>query len=182
MVTMMRAVVLTEPGPVSNLQIRTLPVPEPRPGWVRIKVGAFGLNRDPGRRSRGRPGPPDRDRGGVDAALELVGTPTLRDTLSATRIHGTVCFAGMLSNEWTVPNFYPIAYLPTGVRLTAYSGDTADLPTAVLQRSLDQIADGRMSLGPSRSYLLDDIRDAHAAMEANTGSGKIVVLTAPEAA
>ena len=41
----MRAVVLDAPGPVENLQIRDLPLPEPRPGWVRIKVMAFGLNR-----------------------------------------------------------------------------------------------------------------------------------------
>src|SRR5262249_53788268 len=49
---------------------------------------------------------------GVDAALELVGTPTLPDTLASTRVHGTVCFTGMLSNQWIVPNFYPIGYLP----------------------------------------------------------------------
>src|SRR6266540_4550120 len=41
----MRAVVLSAPGPVQNLQIRQLPLPEPEPGWVRIKVAAFGLNR-----------------------------------------------------------------------------------------------------------------------------------------
>jgi NADPH2:quinone reductase len=29
---------------------------------------------------------------------ELVGTPTLPDTLRATRVHGTVSFTGMLSN------------------------------------------------------------------------------------
>lgn len=39
---------------------------------------------------------------GVDAALELVGTPTLPDTLKATKVHGTVYFTGMLSNEWLV--------------------------------------------------------------------------------
>src|SRR5437762_5441370 len=41
----MRAVVLSAPGPVENLQISQLPLPEPEPGWVRIKVEAFGLNR-----------------------------------------------------------------------------------------------------------------------------------------
>ena len=42
----MCAVVLYEPGrPVTNLRIVDLPVPEPAPGWVRIKVMAFGLNR-----------------------------------------------------------------------------------------------------------------------------------------
>jgi NADPH:quinone reductase-like Zn-dependent oxidoreductase len=63
--------------------------------------------------------------GGVDAALELVGTPTLPDTLRATRVHGTVCFTGMLSNRWTVDEFYPIDYIPRGVRLTAYAGACA---------------------------------------------------------
>ncbi len=45
MASSMRAVVLSAPGPVENLQIRRLPLPEPEPGWVRIKVEAFGLNR-----------------------------------------------------------------------------------------------------------------------------------------
>lgn len=49
---------------------------------------------------------------GVDTALELVGTPTLPDTLRSTRVHGVVCFTGMLSNEWTVKDFYPIEYIP----------------------------------------------------------------------
>src|SRR3954465_4688264 len=68
--------------------------------------------------------------GGVDAALELVGTPTLRDSLEATRVHGFVCGAGYLSNEWIVPGFYPTGFLPNGVRLAGYSGDASDLPQA----------------------------------------------------
>ena len=45
MSAMMKAAVLSEPGPVENLQLRELPIPVPPPGWVRIKVEAFGLNR-----------------------------------------------------------------------------------------------------------------------------------------
>ncbi|HZE39037.1 MAG TPA: alcohol dehydrogenase catalytic domain-containing protein, partial [Stackebrandtia sp.] len=41
----MRAVVLSEPGPVENLEIRDVPLPPERDGWVRIRVEAFGLNR-----------------------------------------------------------------------------------------------------------------------------------------
>lgn len=320
----MRAVVLTEPGPVENMAITELPVPEPPPGWVRIAVRAFGLNRSelhtrlglaegvtfprvlgieavgvvdvasgtdlqPGQQvatlmggmgrtfdggyaeytvvprrqvipfrsdlpwnilgavpetlqtaygsltvgldlQRGqslliRGGTssvglaaaavakdlgatvlattrqPDRadalkahgvdhplvDTGqiartvrdllpdGVDAALELVGTTTLPDTLASTRIHGTVCFTGMLSNQWTVPNFYPIAYLPRGVRLTAYGGGSGDLPAEVLQRYLDRLALGDVSLGPIRVYPLEQIRQAHTDMEENRTFGKMVV-------
>ncbi len=114
--------------------------------------------------------------GGVDIALELVGTPTLRDTLAATRTHGTVCFTGMLSNEWIVRDFYPIDYLPAGVRLTAYSGGASDLPVEVLQRFLDDVAGGRCRVPVARTYRLDDIQQAHRDMEANAVAGKLVVV------
>jgi NADPH:quinone reductase len=115
--------------------------------------------------------------GGVDTALELIGTPTLPDTLRATRVHGTVCFTGMLSNEWTVRDFYPIEYLPRGVRLAAYGGDAGDLPAEVLQRFLDDAADGRAAIPVSHVYRLDEIVAAHAAMEAGSAAGKLVVVT-----
>ncbi|MEV6598713.1 zinc-binding dehydrogenase [Actinoplanes sp. NPDC051346] len=116
---------------------------------------------------------------GVDAALELVGTPTLPDTLAATRVHGTVCFAGMLSNRWTVPDFYPIGYLPRGVRLSAYGGEASDLPAEVLQGVLDRIAEGTFTLGPTHVYGFDQIHQAHRDLESNAVSGKLVVLTTP---
>jgi NADPH2:quinone reductase len=114
---------------------------------------------------------------GVDAALELIGTPTLPDTLRATRVHGVVCFTGMLSNQWTVKDFYPIDYLPRGVRLTAYAGDAADLPGTVLQAFLDDVAVGRATVPIDHVYRFDEIVDAHAAMESGSARGKLVVTT-----
>jgi NADPH2:quinone reductase len=115
--------------------------------------------------------------GGVDCALELVGTPTLPDTLAATRMHGVVCFTGMLSNEWTVRDFYPIDYIPSGVRLTAYSGEASDLPPTVLQDFLDAAAAGVAVIPIHRVYELDQIQHAHAEMESGSTTGKLVVLT-----
>jgi NADPH2:quinone reductase len=114
---------------------------------------------------------------GVDTALELVGTPTLPDTLRSTRVHGVVCFTGMLSNEWTVPDFYPIDYIPHGVRLTAYGGDANDLPARVLQEFLDAVAAGDAVVPIDQVYGLDQIAEAHAAMEADSATGKLVVVT-----
>jgi len=113
---------------------------------------------------------------GVDTALELVGTPTLPDTLRATRVHGVVCFTGMLSNQWTVHDFYPIEYLPRGVRLTAYRGDASDLPPDVLQEFLDAVAAGEAEVPIHRTYRLDELAEAHADMEAGRATGKLVVL------
>ena len=114
---------------------------------------------------------------GADAALELVGTPTLPDTLRSVRVHGVVCFTGMLSNQWTVRDFYPMDYLPKGVRLTAYGGDAADLPASLLQDFLDRVAAGTAVVPIGRVYRFDQIAQAHADMEANRVSGKLVVLT-----
>jgi NADPH:quinone reductase-like Zn-dependent oxidoreductase len=114
---------------------------------------------------------------GVDTALELVGTPTLPDTLRSTRQHGVVCFTGMLSNVWTVPDFYPIEYLPRGVRLTAYHGEAEDLSAAVLQEFLDAVVAGEAVVPIDRVYRFDEIAEAHAAMEAGSTSGKLVVTT-----
>jgi NADPH:quinone reductase len=41
----MKAIVVEHGGAPDVLQIRTLPRPQPRPGWVLIQVKAFGLNR-----------------------------------------------------------------------------------------------------------------------------------------
>lgn len=114
--------------------------------------------------------------GGVDAALELVGTPTLPDTLRSTRVHGVVCFSGMLSNQWTVPEFYPIGYLPRGVRLTGYGGEAADLPADVLQQYLDAVASGQAVLPVDRVFAFDQIAEAHATMEQGLAVGKLVVV------
>jgi NADPH2:quinone reductase len=113
---------------------------------------------------------------GVDAALELVGAVTLPDTLRATRTHGIACFTGMLSQQWSIPDFYPIDVIPAGVRLTAYSGGSSDLSASVLQRFLDDVAADRLTVPVGRVYRLDDVALAHSDMEAGIVGGKAVVV------
>jgi NADPH:quinone reductase-like Zn-dependent oxidoreductase len=118
--------------------------------------------------------------GGVDRALELVGTPTLPDTLRATRVHGVVCMAGMLSNVWTVKDFYPIAYIPSGVFLTGYGGDSDDVSAAQLQDFVDAVARREITVAVDRVFDFADIIEAHRYMEANRATGKIVVRISRE--
>jgi len=113
---------------------------------------------------------------GVDAALDLVGTPTLPDTLRAVRVHGTACFGGSLSNQWTVRGFSPNEYLPRGVRLAGYFGDASDLPQETFQEILDAIAGGRLAFPVARVYEgLEQVPQAHDDMEHNRAAGKLVV-------
>jgi len=115
--------------------------------------------------------------GGVDGAVELVGTNVMRDTLRSVRTGGTVCFTGMLSDQWTIPEFYPMDWLPNGVRLTAYSGEASDLSSADLQAFVDAVAAGHASVPIGRVYAMEDIAQAHRDMEAGIGGGKLVVVT-----
>ena len=116
---------------------------------------------------------------GVDGAVELVGVNVMRDTLRTVRPGGTVCFTGMLSDEWTIPEFYPMDWLPNGVRLTAYSGEAADLSAEALQDFLDAVASGEAVVPLGRTYRLDEIVGAHRDLEANTVGGKAVVVVDP---
>ena len=68
-------------------------------------------------------------------------------------------------------------WLPNGVRLTAYSGEAANLPATVLQDFLDSVAEGRATIPVGRAYHFDQIMQAHRDMEAGTIGGKGVVLT-----
>jgi NADPH2:quinone reductase len=113
---------------------------------------------------------------GVDAVLELVGVPTLRDSLRCARKGGVVCMTGILGGQWVWPDFEPMADIPTGVRLTAYSGDTSDLPQPVLQAFLDAVAAGRAQVRIHQVFRLPEVALAHRLMEADGAVGKLVVV------
>lgn len=115
--------------------------------------------------------------GGATKVLELVGTTTLEDSLRCAAEGGVVCMAGMVGDRWSFRDFAPMDAIPTGVSLTTYSGGVADFMAMPLQQLVDQVASGDLVLPLGRVFHVDDIVQAHRAMESNSGGGKIVVLT-----
>lgn len=114
---------------------------------------------------------------GVDAALELVAGPALPDTLRSVRRGGTACMTGALSGEWVIPEFSPFGVIPSGVRLTVYAGEAADLPPEVFERQLRAVAEGRLNPGIAKVYDgLSQVGRAHAALEDGGSPGKHVVV------
>ena len=62
-----------------------------------------------------------------DRVLELIGTTTLLDSLRCVSTGGIVCMTGILGGKWTLEAFQPMVDIPTGVRLTSYSGGSSNI-------------------------------------------------------
>lgn len=114
---------------------------------------------------------------GPDHVLDLVGASTALDSLHLVRRGGTVCISGSLSG-WLIPDFEPIAMIPSGTRLTAFHSDTVkgSAGATVLQRVIHEVEAGTYQPNLDRVYTLDDIAAAHHHMETNQAIGKLVVL------
>ena len=115
--------------------------------------------------------------GGAHKVLELVGTTTLADSLAAVAEPGIVCMAGMVGDRWSFHDFAPMDVIPTAVSLTTYSGGVPDFLSMPFQSLLDQVASGALPVAIGAVFHIDQIVDAHRAMERNEARGKIVVLT-----
>ena len=113
---------------------------------------------------------------GVDKVLELVGAGTLKDSLACIKPGGTACMTGMLSENWSIPDFAPMEFIPATVHLTIYDSGQFRSPAEVFQKFIRTVEDGQIKLNISKVFTLDEIIKAHEYMESNKAAGKIVVL------
>jgi NADPH:quinone reductase-like Zn-dependent oxidoreductase len=114
---------------------------------------------------------------GPDYVLELVGASTVVDSLHLVRRGGTVCVSGSLSG-WAVPEFEPIAMIPSGTKLTAFHSDNLKgcAGATVLQRVVHEVEAGAYRPNIDRVFGLDEIVAAHRHMENNEATGKLVMM------
>ncbi|WP_037344969.1 zinc-binding dehydrogenase [Sciscionella sediminilitoris] len=114
---------------------------------------------------------------GPDYVLDLVGAPTTVDSLHLVRGGGTVCVSGMLSGSWVIPEFEPVAMVPSGTKLTAFHSDDVKgrAGTAILQRVIDQVEAGTYRPNLDRVFGLDEVVAAHRYMAEDRATGKLVL-------
>lgn len=113
---------------------------------------------------------------GVDRVLELIGASTLRDSLRCAARGGIVCMTGMLGGQWILDHFEPMGAIPSGVKLTTYSGGADDITPAQLQEYVTLVERGGIRLKPGPTFPFELLREAHRAMDDNTANGKMVVV------
>lgn len=114
---------------------------------------------------------------GFDKVLDLVGASTLKDSLQCAAAGGTVCMTGMLSEQWAVPNFVPMEFIPATVRLTIYDSGQIQVDQESFQQFIRDVEAGLIRLNIGGVFTLDEIVAAHSLMDSNSAGGKIVVVT-----
>ncbi len=114
---------------------------------------------------------------GPDYVLDLVGASTAVDSLHLVKRGGMVCVAGSLSG-WMIPDFQPVAMIPSGTRLTAFHSNDikGSAGAAALQQVIRDVEAGVYRPNVDRVFPLDDIVAAHRYMEGNQATGKLVVV------
>ena len=82
---------------------------------------------------------------------------------------------GILGGEWTLSEFHPMGDVPTGVKLTSYSGEASNISTKQLQHYVSLVESGELNLKIGARFEFDRLQDAHTMMDDNLANGKIVV-------
>lgn len=112
--------------------------------------------------------------GDFDKILDLIGPPSVRDSLLHLRRYGILNVTGELGGEWTIPDFDPITEIPNDRYLTGFGSDEA--PGPILQELLDFIAQHHIDVHPAKVFDLPETAQAHAYLESGNSLGKLVVL------
>lgn len=113
-----------------------------------------------------------------DYVLDLIGAHSALDSLGLVKPGGTVCVVGMLSHDWVIEAFEPVAMIPSGAKLTTFhsedlTGAAGRAPLAHIVRGVER---GDYHANLDMVFTLDRIADAHRYMEANQATGKVVIL------
>jgi len=119
---------------------------------------------------------------GVDVVFDSIGKATLRDSFRATRRRGLVVNYGAVSGP--VRDLDPIELGEAGSLFLTRPRLADHLPDAqTIQRRADAIfgalLDGSLKIAIARQYSLDNVAEAHAALEARQMVGKPVLAVCP---
>ena len=82
---------------------------------------------------------------------------------------------GILGGKWTLSDFHPMGDVPTGVKLTSYSGEASDISAEQLQSYVSLVEYGKLELKVGPKFEFDRLREAHELMDNNRANGKIVI-------
>jgi NADPH2:quinone reductase len=126
--------------------------------------------------------------GGVDAALDLLGVESLRETLRCVHEFGLVCLTGLLRDQTNsiktgeredraLPRFpHPMELIPPTIRLTVGGVDGTARTPELVRRWVTGLETGRYRMPVDSVFTLEQMQQAHLRRADPASFGKVVVL------
>ncbi|NWO20087.1 zinc-binding dehydrogenase [Leptotrichia sp. oral taxon 223] len=111
---------------------------------------------------------------GIDKVLDLIGTPTLKNSLKSVKQGGIVCMTGCLGG-WVIENFEPLSDIPSESYLTSF--DSTNVNRTTIKEMFDFMEKYNIKPRISKIFTLDEISLAHQYLESNSANGKVIVKT-----
>ena len=109
---------------------------------------------------------------GVDKVLDLIGTPTLKNSLKSVKQGGIVCMTGCLGG-WVIENFEPLDEIPSESYLTSFNSTIVKKDT--IKEMFDFIEKHLIKPRIAKIFTLDEISLAHKFLESNSANGKVII-------
>ncbi len=118
---------------------------------------------------------------GVDNAIEIIGATTVKDTLKSVKPWGQIVVVGLLGGAPILESFNLMADLPNTVKLSFFSSgllgtEALPLNESPLNEIADGIANGTIPSTLSKTFIIEDIQQAHHFLDSSSANGKIVVM------
>jgi NADPH:quinone reductase-like Zn-dependent oxidoreductase len=117
---------------------------------------------------------------GVDKVLEMIGAPTVKDSLKSVRHWGEVNVVGLLGGAPVIDNFGLMSDLPNTVKLSFFSSGllgSQHLPfdASPINHIAKKLGNQNIPSILSKTFKFNDIQAAHEYLESNQSLGKIVI-------
>jgi len=109
---------------------------------------------------------------GIDKVLDLIGTPTLKNSLKSVKQGGIVCMTGCLGG-WVIKNFEPLDEIPSESYLTSFNSTIVKKDT--IKEMFDFIEKHGIKPRIAKIFTLDEISLAHKFLESNSANGKVII-------
>jgi NADPH:quinone reductase-like Zn-dependent oxidoreductase len=109
---------------------------------------------------------------GFDKVLDLVGVPTLKDSLRCSRPQGVGCMTETVGNVWLIDHFEPMTTILQGSAFDHLWRDRRGLHSPPLEEIVDDMATGCLKVRIGKAFLIDEIVEAHRCMAENRAGGR----------
>ncbi len=109
---------------------------------------------------------------GVDKVLDLIGSPTLKNSLKSIKSGGIVCMTGCLGG-WIINNFEPLDDIPSESYLTSF--DSTNVNRNTINEMFNFIEKYNIKPKIAKVFTLDEISLAHKYLESNNANGKVII-------